>query len=60
VDLNGRGDGFITRGGLQAVAWDIYWTQDPCMLVMGRLENEKLFGTPVLLQARVTRSSGIR
>jgi hypothetical protein len=30
------------------------------MLVMGRLENEKLFGTPVLLQARVTRSSGIR
>jgi hypothetical protein len=51
-NLDGRGDAFITRRILQAVAWDIYWTQDPCMFVMGRLENEKLFGTPALLQAR--------
>jgi len=41
----------ITRGCYKPVAWDIYWTQAPCMFVMERLENEKLFGTPALLQA---------
>jgi hypothetical protein len=41
----------IVRGCYKPIAWDIYWTQEPCMFVMERLENEKLFGTPALTQA---------
>jgi len=41
----------ITRGCYKPIAWDIYWTQEPCMFVMERLENKKLFGSPVLTRA---------
>jgi hypothetical protein len=41
----------ITRGCYKPVGWDIYWTQNPCMFVMERLENEKLFGTSALARA---------
>jgi hypothetical protein len=33
------------------IAWDIYWTQEPCLFVMGKLEGEKLFGTSAISSA---------
>jgi hypothetical protein len=41
----------ITHGCYQAIAWDIYWTQEPCHFVMDRLEREKLFASPALTDA---------
>jgi hypothetical protein len=48
---NDRESALITSGCYQPIAWDVYWTQDPCMFVMERLENEKLFGSPALTTA---------
>jgi len=31
--------------------WDDYWTRQPCLFVMKKLEGEKLFGSPALRQA---------
>jgi hypothetical protein len=28
--------------------WDVYWTQEPCLFVMKRLEDDKIFGTPAI------------
>src|SRR5262249_36508422 len=33
--------------------WDVYWTVPPCIFVMRRLEEEKVFGTPALAAAWV-------
>jgi hypothetical protein len=41
----------ITGRCYQPVAWDVYWTQEPCMFVMARLEREKLFASPALADA---------
>jgi hypothetical protein len=41
----------IVSGCYKPIAWDIYWTQEPCMFVMERLEKEKLFGTSALSSA---------
>jgi hypothetical protein len=41
----------ITEGCYKPIAWDIYWTQEPCKFVMARLEGDKLFGTPELADA---------
>jgi hypothetical protein len=41
----------ITEGCYKPLAWDIYWTQEPCMFVMERLEHDNLFGTPALAEA---------
>ena len=41
----------ITDGCYKPIAWDIYWTQQPCLFVMERLEGEALFGTPALADA---------
>jgi len=41
----------ITNGCYKPVAWDIYWTQQPCLFVMERLEAENLFGEPALADA---------
>jgi hypothetical protein len=41
----------ITDDCYKPIAWDIYWTQQPCLFVMQRLEGEKLFGTPALAAA---------
>ncbi len=41
----------IVSGCYKPIAWDIYWTQEPCLFVMGRLEGEKLFGTPAVSSA---------
>ena len=44
-------DALIRQGCYKPIAWDIYWTQEPCMFVMERLEGQKLFGSPALTQA---------
>jgi hypothetical protein len=31
--------------------WDDYWTRQPCLFVMKKLDGEKLFGSPALTQA---------
>ena len=41
----------ITDGCYKPLAWDAYWTQEPCLFVMERLEHDKLFGTPALAEA---------
>ena len=44
-------DKLIVSGCYKPIAWDIYWTQEPCLFVMGKLEGEKLFGTPAISSA---------
>ncbi len=41
----------ITDGCYKPLAWDIYWTQQPCAFVMEHLEREKIFPSPVLTEA---------
>jgi hypothetical protein len=41
----------ITETCYQPVAWDIYWTQEPCSFVMAKLEGEKIFGRETLTDA---------
>lgn len=41
----------ITEECYKPIAWDIYWTQEPCLFVMARLEGEKIFGSPALADA---------
>jgi hypothetical protein len=41
----------ITHGCYQPIAWDIYWTQEPCLFVMEHLERNKLFASPALTDA---------
>ena len=43
----------ITSGCYKPIAWDIYWTQEPCLFVMEQLEGEKLFGTSAISSAWV-------
>jgi hypothetical protein len=44
-------DTLLKNGCYQPTLWDIYWTHDPCKFVMARLERERIFGTPALMQA---------
>ena len=41
----------ITEGCYKPLAWDVYWTQEPCLFVMARLEHDKLFGSPAVTEA---------
>jgi hypothetical protein len=42
----------ITDGCYKPLAWDIYWTQQPCLFVMEHLEKrDKIFATPALTAA---------
>jgi hypothetical protein len=41
----------ITETCYNPVAWDVYWTRQPCSFVMARLESEKIFGTTELTDA---------
>jgi hypothetical protein len=42
----------ITDGCYQPIAWDVYWTQQPCMFVMEHLEKrDKIFAAPALTAA---------
>jgi hypothetical protein len=41
----------ITEGCYKPLAWDVYWTQEPCLFVMEQLERDELFGTPALAEA---------
>jgi hypothetical protein len=41
----------ITEGCYNPLAWDVYWTQQPCLFVMQHLERDKIFVSPVLTDA---------
>jgi hypothetical protein len=41
----------ITQRCYQPIAWDVYWTQEPCQFVMEHLEREKIFASSVLTEA---------
>jgi hypothetical protein len=41
----------VTRGCYSSAWWDAYWTQQPCLFVMARLERDKIFGSPQLVEA---------
>jgi len=41
----------LTTGCYRATEWDIYWRHEPCRFVMDRLEREKLFGSPTIVDA---------
>lgn len=41
----------ITEGCYKPLMWDAYWTQEPCLFVMTRLERDKMFGTSAISDA---------
>jgi hypothetical protein len=41
----------VTTGCYQPTEWDIYWRFEPCHFVMDRLEGDKLFGSPAIVEA---------
>lgn len=41
----------LTASCYQPAAWDYYWRIAPCEFVMARLEGEKIFGSPLLVDA---------
>ncbi len=42
----------ITNGCYKPLAWDIYWTQQPCLFVMEHLEKrDKFFASPILTES---------
>ena len=42
----------ITDGCYKPLAWDIYWTQQPCLFVMEHLEKrDNIFASPALTEA---------
>jgi hypothetical protein len=42
----------ITDGCYKPLAWDIYWTQQPCLFVMEHLEKrDRIFASPALTEA---------
>src|SRR5215212_3509401 len=41
----------LTSGCYQPAGWSVYWSHGPCMFVMRRLEQEKIFGSRTLLEA---------
>jgi len=41
----------LTTGCYRATEWDIYWRHEPCRFVMDRLERDKLFGSPTIVEA---------
>ncbi len=38
----------VTERCYSPALWDVYWTQEPCLFVMKRLEDDKIFGTPAI------------
>ncbi|HUI95526.1 MAG TPA: hypothetical protein VLX44_07220, partial [Xanthobacteraceae bacterium] len=44
-------DAMLTGRCYQPTDWDIYWTREPCLFVMKKLEADKVFGSPALLMA---------
>jgi hypothetical protein len=41
----------LTESCYNPAKWDVYWTHQPCRFVMTRLEGEKIFGSPALVDA---------
>jgi hypothetical protein len=44
-------DELLKEGCYQPAAWDYYWTTGPCTFVMERLEHDRIFGSPILVEA---------
>jgi hypothetical protein len=41
----------LTGSCYQPTEFDIYWTREPCLFVMAKLEADKIFGSPALTEA---------
>ena len=41
----------LTTGCYRPTEWDIFWRHEPCRFVMDRLERDKLFGSPAMVEA---------
>jgi hypothetical protein len=41
----------VTGGCYRPDKWDGYWYIEPCKFVMARLEGDKIFGTPIMVEA---------
>ncbi len=44
-------DAMLTGPCYQPTDWDNYWTRQPCLFVMKKLDEEKIFGSPALTAA---------
>jgi hypothetical protein len=44
-------DALVTGGCYRPDKWDGYWYLEPCKFVMARLEGDKIFGTPIMVEA---------
>src|SRR5215212_7781955 len=44
-------DALLTTDCYRPNDWSVYWTHGPCMFVMRRLEQEKIFGSATLVEA---------
>jgi hypothetical protein len=44
-------DKLLTDTCYRPQAWDYYWTRPPCIFVMERLEEDRIFGSPALVDA---------
>jgi hypothetical protein len=41
----------LTASCYRPTEFDIYWTREPCLFVMAKLEADKIFGSPALTEA---------
>ncbi len=51
VTWSAEQNAMLTGRCYQPTDWDIYWTREPCLFVMKKLEAEKVFGSRELLVA---------
>jgi hypothetical protein len=51
VTWSAEENALLTGPCWQPTDWDIYWTRQPCLFVMKKLESEKVFGSPALVAA---------
>jgi hypothetical protein len=51
VSWNAQEIALLTQSCYRPAPWNVYWNAEPCHFVMDRLEREKLFGSPVLVDA---------
>jgi hypothetical protein len=51
VSWNAGETALLTEGCYRPAPWNVYWNAEPCRFVMERLEGEKIFGSPALVDA---------
>jgi hypothetical protein len=51
VSWNARETALLTQSCYRPAPWNVYWNAEPCRFVMDRLEGEKIFGSPALVDA---------